>query len=73
VINEYQEDGRTILDNLNDQIYRLEYGIQNMKNNIMPGYVYDIEVKKLASYRRMTDLLRKHGAKTANELKAEGK
>ena len=72
VINEYQEDGRTILDNLNDQIYILERGMQAMENSTMPDFAYDEEVEQLASYRRMTDFLRKHGAKTGEELKAAG-
>ena len=73
VINVYREDGRTILDNLNDQIYMLERGVQSMKKLGTPFTAYEEEVVRLDSYRRMTDFLRKHGAKTGEELKAEGK
>ena len=78
-MNTKNYEGRTILDHIEDMISRNDYSIEMIENIKSPLEKQHLEVeskrifKSSARLRLMSDLLRKHGGKTSEELKAEGK
>ena len=78
-VNTKNYEGRTMLDHIEDIISRDDYRIEMIENIEFPLEKQHLEVeskrifKSNARLRLMSDLLRKHGGKTSEELKAEGK
>ena len=78
-VNTKNDEGRTILDHIEDIISRNDYSIERIENIKFPLEKQHLEVESKrifessARLRLMSDLLRKHGGKTGVELKAEGK